>query len=603
MTWIIPSVGSDVDFDLLNDYVFFFRRTEVDGVVTFNFYSKSMEEFFEAVRTGGDIYVADVSIDDGELRVLFSNNVLQPYPLPSGGSSGGSTPDLSQYLTATQVGDKIISYVLAEIDEWSGTIAQSDIFTSRTERMTLDTDGKLNAIGYDLGLTIAIETANAAYPFRVQVERWDGSNWHEMFRLENADTQKPRIQHTVDIPRPYNEDNDSFRLTITSSTTADTIIAGARMEVFAKKPYHGVKGDAGPAGPQGPPGDPGPAGVDGPPGRPAFQGVWDNTKSYKVGDSVLYRATADEQWGLYVRTDTDTGPVNADFNPAAVTEWQSMQGGDDTRRVDALERKTGDLHTGSTTNPNYVEVDSDGSLGGIANTTNFTGWTLEALKAHTNWSAPTLNNVEGWHAFRIPADASASHYSVILGGGDIESIPLSGMRLVGHDDDWKYYEDVHRQPANDTVKLLVSGHTVGFTQFDGIVGNLRSRGPWQKDTTYYPGNMVTYLECLCLCVNKVTSADNPKNDAANWDILFRLDVSVTDDGEIQVALDESKANTFAINPGWLYPRGDWTAGVFYTKNNLAKRNGVRYLCLANHTAANNNRPTNGANWKTYWEVW
>lgn len=55
----------------------------------------------------------------------------------------------------------------------------------------------------------------------------------------------------------------------------------------------GPPGPAGDAGPQGPPGEPGPPGLPGPSGAPggpglAFQGVFDATKSYDLGDLATF---------------------------------------------------------------------------------------------------------------------------------------------------------------------------------------------------------------------------------------------------------------------------------------------------------------------------
>ena len=445
--------------------------------------------------------------------------------------------DFEEHLTREEVGNRIIDYVIAEIDVWSGTIAQSDLFTSRTERMTLDTDGALNQIGYDLGLAIAIETDGTAYPFRVQVERWDGSNWDEMFKLENAETQKARILHHIDIPRPYTDDTDSFRLTITSSTSANTVIASARMEVYAKKPYQkGGKGDTGDAGED---------------GRDAYQGVWDNTRSYKVGDAVSYTHAGDTE--IYDRITNDTGPVQMNFNPFATDEWVSRKGqkggkgdtgdaGDagqgvaaggtagqilgkksgtdyDTEwvdkpagngaskftglsdtpsaytdqagklivvnadadavefsgavsgRLDLLERVTHDLHAGEVVNRNLQDVNSDGSEGGINNINNLLGWNLTRAKAATGWRAPAWNNAQGYRLYRIPVGKNASSFSAIYGGADLEATPLSYMIRVGSDDDWQYYSEGQIIPDGDTVKLQISGHVTGYTEFHGKIAD------------------------------------------------------------------------------------------------------------------------------------
>lgn len=135
------------------------------------------------------------------------------------------------------------------------------------------------------------------------------------------------------------------------------------------------------------------------------------------------------------------------------------------------------------------------------------------------------------------------------------------------------------------------------------VPDIRGRGVWNAGTSYYPGNFVTTVECLYVCTAPVSGGTNPKNDAAHWDLLFYLNVDASDDGEVHISLDEDQADGIAINPGWLYPRGDWSVGTFYVENNLVKRSGTRYLCIAQHTAANNNAPGTGVNRDTYWEVW
>ena len=68
------------------------------------------------------------------------------------------------------------------------------------------------------------------------------------------------------------------------------------------------------------PGEKGDKGDPGEPGRDLFQGEWSNTSSYEIGDVVLYRNI------LYVRTERDTGPVNANLFPSAVDEWLMLKG-------------------------------------------------------------------------------------------------------------------------------------------------------------------------------------------------------------------------------------------------------------------------------------
>ena len=273
----------------------------------------------------------------------------------------------------------------------------------------------------------------------------------------------------------------------------------------------GDKGDTGPRGPIGLQGTPGAKGAD---GRDAFQGTWSSTRAYKVGDTVLYQNV------LYVRINQDA--VATAVTPTETNNWQSLKGdkgdaggnggtltqeavyeqmedivgsetqdfgleitGDDDlhtmefglspesvgqmRKVDVLERVTHDLHAGEVVNRNLQDVDSNKSEGAIANTTNATGWNLTAAKAvsDSNWHAPSLDSVQGYRLYRIPVGTNAVNYSSIKTGGEISATPLNYMIRVGADDDWQYYTEGEIIPASDTVKLQISGHTTGFTRFDG----------------------------------------------------------------------------------------------------------------------------------------
>ena len=132
---------------------------------------------------------------------------------------------------------------------------------------------------------------------------------------------------------------------------------------------------------------------------------------------------------------------------------------------------------------------------------------------------------------------------------------------------------------------------------------IRGRGQWNAGTAYEPGDMVTTVECLFICTSAITSATNPKNDSQHWDLLFYLTVDSSAIGEVFIALDDGANDGVEVSPGWMFWRGPWGSGNYYSPQNVVSYQNQKYICLSYHQANNTNRPMGGAHSATYWEVW
>ena len=129
--------------------------------------------------------------------------------------------------------DDVIERVLIEQNEWSGTIAASDLITSRSEIMQMVPDDAMWALGYDLEIEVTIELTSASHDL-YRVELHVGST--KLWGLENpALSGEDRLGHVVDLPRPYPPTDNRIILTLTSSTSGAVNVAGARFELRPKR--------------------------------------------------------------------------------------------------------------------------------------------------------------------------------------------------------------------------------------------------------------------------------------------------------------------------------------------------------------------------------
>lgn len=129
--------------------------------------------------------------------------------------------------------DEVIERVLIEHNHWSGTVAQSDLITSRSEAMRMVPDDALWALGYDLEVEASIELTSASHDlYRVELHVGTTKLWG----LENPALRGvKRIGHVVDLPRPYPPSDNRLILTLTSSTAGAVNVAGARFELRPKR--------------------------------------------------------------------------------------------------------------------------------------------------------------------------------------------------------------------------------------------------------------------------------------------------------------------------------------------------------------------------------
>ena len=183
------------------------------------------------IREGVKYYVSGGSAGGLRGKLIRRNGTA----LPNSVSEAAFRANFGTYWETISgvTADEVIDRVLIEQNHWSGTVAQSDLITSRSETMRMTPDDALWALGYDLEVEASIELTSASHDlYRVELHVGTTKLWG----VENPALRGvKRLGHVVDLPRPYPPSDNRIILTLTSSTSGAVHVAGARFELRPKR--------------------------------------------------------------------------------------------------------------------------------------------------------------------------------------------------------------------------------------------------------------------------------------------------------------------------------------------------------------------------------
>lgn len=302
-------------------------------------------------------------------------------------------------------------------------------------------------------------------------------------------------------------------------------------------------------------------------------------------------------------------------------------------RLGLVERHQGDLNDVES-NPLYRYLGQDGQFAeGLFNPLKLYGYLSPANNTFKNLTGLGINIInsfsydaeadilyaseEAEKIFKLNslADESFAEYLKIADGSAIKDSLIYEMNgkkaLVYLIDSNKRLEffDPELRGGDDRTNINVGGQYVGFSALDPDTGTFGSD---------YEVSKIIEFPSVFHQVTRVgtdpadTSLKLAQNFTITDDTLYNRDLSgvslrlirskeMTAGSELKVSLRPSALPT---DPGFS-DKGFWANATDYIVNDLVQIASfglhIRFRCIQDHTSSNSNRPSEGADWKDYWE--